>query len=58
MPSLRSRPVAVVTGRRNFTVRSIEVEAVPAGSRLSTAQAQAESSSVANTPPCTEPVRL
>ncbi|GJF25056.1 hypothetical protein SHO565_56200 [Streptomyces sp. HO565] len=58
VPTARTRPVSTVTGRRNFTVRSSDVYAIPCGSVDWTAQPAAESSSVANTPPCMLPMGL
>ena len=57
-PSHVTRPVSVVMPRRNFTFRSTLPAGVGYTSVECTAHPAAESSSVANTPPCTEPIGL
>ena len=51
VPMARTGPVSMVIFRRNFTVRSSEVYAVPWGSVDRTALPAAESSSAAKMPP-------
>lgn len=58
VPMARTGPVSTVIGRRNFTVRSSEVYAVPCGRVDWTAQPAAESSRVAKMPPWTLPIGL
>ena len=57
-PSQVNTPLSNVAARVNLIVRSSDVYAVPAGSRVWTAHPSAESASVARIPPCTEPIGL
>src|SRR5690348_610929 len=58
VPTARSGPVLCDAGRTMFKLSSAVVWERPAGSVVCTAQPNAESRSVANQPPCTEPSGL